>query len=172
MGGLHLSIALLQEYLVACHLTDTDYPDLGAADLARQDPLRWREVALLAGAKAGRGAPLLFGRSLMRCVIVNRIWTRRPYLIFGARLWPAKPWREQSTNQIGERYRFIVERVARWLVAILTQNLLPAMERVLAGDLLSRLGGLAARWMFGQNGLPDIRWRDGAGWPIFTRKWT
>ncbi len=45
-----------QEYLAACFLTRKEYPHY-IAKLAKETPDRWREVALLAGAKSSSGGP-------------------------------------------------------------------------------------------------------------------
>jgi formylglycine-generating enzyme required for sulfatase activity len=142
-----------QEYLAACHLTDDDFPDK-LADLARQDPNRWREVALLAGAKAVRGS-------------ASFVW------VLAEALCPADPVRSDDLSRWGEpteagstnkadawgahlagqflaetadlsslkpQHQAKVERVQRWLVHLLGQRLLPATERALAGVSLAQLG--------------------------------
>ena len=127
-----------QEYLAACYLTDETYPD-NVAQLARQDPNRWREVALLAGAKAGRGS-------------VSTIWSLVEALCYeepnqeaedcwgahlaGQLLWETLPDRED----IRPRHQAKVERVRRWLVHLLSSSQLPAVERVAAGGHLAQLG--------------------------------
>lgn len=161
-----------QEYLAACHLTDHDYPDL-VAQLARQEPNRWREVALLAGAKAARGT-------------VSAIWQLAEALCYrgldDARCDPTDPWGallagqalvETATLQaLSERHQAKLERIQHWLVQILARGDLPAVERAEAGRVLAHLGdprpgvGLRSRSPLplgeglGERALPDILWRD------------
>lgn len=127
-----------QEYLAACHLTDEEYPDL-VAELARQDPDRWREVALLAGAKAATGS-------------ADNIWQLAEALCAGDELSDDLPalWGAQlagealaetaNLRQVSRRHQPKLERVRRWLVYLLRQPALPALERARAGISLGVLG--------------------------------
>ncbi len=128
-----------QEYLAACHLTDDDFPDK-LAKLAQRDPNRWREVALLAAAKSGRGSSL-------------NIWT------LAETLCPAAPdaqadaashWGALLAGRvlaecadlahIAPRDTPKLERVRNWQCTILTGTCLPGTERALAGRTLATLG--------------------------------
>ncbi|MCG3209827.1 MAG: Hercynine oxygenase [Anaerolineae bacterium] len=146
-----------QEYLAACHLTDTDYPDR-VGQLARNDPNRWREVALLAGAKAARGtsaavwqlADALCYRDPGPATTLDDHW--------GALLAGQALIETANLGQIAERNQPKLERVRRWLVAIVEGDDLPATERVLAGRILAHLGDDRPGVGLLPNGLPDISW--------------
>jgi formylglycine-generating enzyme required for sulfatase activity/energy-coupling factor transporter ATP-binding protein EcfA2 len=129
-----------QEYLAACYLTDIDYPDL-VAELTRQDPNRWREVTLLAGAKAARGTSSALWQ------LVDALCFREPedpaFTVadeWGAHLAGQTLIEAANLNQISPRHRPKVERVARSLTHVLTGRTLPPTERAQAGRTLARLG--------------------------------
>jgi formylglycine-generating enzyme required for sulfatase activity len=130
-----------QEYLAACYLTDVGFPDDLAARL-HAEPNRWREVTLLAGAKAVRGT-------------AAAAWTLAEALCFEAP--PAQPMPEhapywaallaaqvlvenKSLGQVAERNRPKVERIRTWLVRTLQYNALPAVDRAQAGNALADVG--------------------------------
>jgi formylglycine-generating enzyme required for sulfatase activity len=130
-----------QEYLAACYLTDVGFPDDLAA-LLRAEPNRWREVTLLAGAKAVRGT-------------AAAAWTLAEALCFeppptqplpeNAGYWAALLAAQvlienKSLGQVAERNRHKVERIRTWLVRTLQHNALPAVDRVPAGDALADVG--------------------------------
>ena len=128
-----------QEYLAACYLTDHDYPEK-VAELACNDFNRWREVTLLAGAKAARGT-------------ASAIWSLVDALCFsdpspdspekrqwGAYLAAQALVESASQNSVSERNQAKKKRVMDWLVHILGSDVLPPIERASAGDTLARLG--------------------------------
>ncbi|MEA3309412.1 MAG: SUMF1/EgtB/PvdO family nonheme iron enzyme, partial [Chloroflexota bacterium] len=148
-----------QEYLAACHLTDCDYPEQ-VAELARSDPNRWREVTLLAGAKAARGT-------------ASAVWSLVDALCYrplgeGAEQSVAEAWgallagqalvESANLTQVSERNQAKVKRVRAHLVRVLREGTLPAVERVAAGRALAKLGdprpGVGVR----EDGLPDMVW--------------
>ena len=134
-----------QEYLAACYLTDHDYPEK-IAELACQDFNRWREAALLAGAKAGRGTASAVWSLVDALCYENAapIACRDERPLWGAHLAAQALLESGGLENVSERNRPKVERVRGWLAYILQNSAmppaLPASERCLAGNSLAGLG--------------------------------
>ncbi len=128
-----------QEYLAACYLTDHEYPEQIAA-LACADFNRWREVALLAGAKAARGTASAIW-SLVDALCYEEV---RPDCaderLWGVHLAGQALAEGLDSGAVSERNRPKLERVQNGLVQVLQTGRLPALERARAGDTLAALG--------------------------------
>ena len=148
-----------QEYLAACHLSASQKYPSNLADLVRESPLRWREVALLAAGKTSDFTVLFVG-------LVNKLCFKDasqsvPDADVYAALFAAQAVTEAHKLHINE-LRDQIPRLRQWLIAILTERQpkdapLSAIERAQAGDLLAAFSddrkgvGLKDR-------LPDIDW--------------
>ena len=129
-----------QEYLAACYLTDHGYPER-VAELACADPDRWREVTLLAGAKAARGGAFALW-SLVECLCSKEPEESKDlkFNSWGAHLAAQVVVESAILEGISDANRRKVDRVKRWLVHILAKSSLLALEHARAGDHLSILG--------------------------------
>jgi formylglycine-generating enzyme required for sulfatase activity len=129
-----------QEYLAACYLTDHGYPER-VTELVWADLDRWREVALLAGAKAARGGAFALW-ALVECLCpketdesVDLVPDSRGGLLAGQALVE-----NAELDRMSEIHHKKVKRVKRWLVHILEQATLSIPERARAGNALAELG--------------------------------
>jgi len=148
-----------QEYLTACHLADDDYPNK-VAELAKAEPNRWREVALLAGAKSGSGS------SFALWALVEELCPQEYQP--GAKQAEADAWgallagqliaENVNVQQVSARDQSKLKRVVGHLVGILEQGRLPAVERAAAGVALAHLGDPRPGVGLRADGLPDIVW--------------
>ena len=129
-----------QEYLAACHLTDDDFPDK-LAKLACADANRWREVALLAGAKAARGSALN-GWALAETLCPAPVSARASTIDaqWGALLAGRVLVECTDLTNIPQRNVEKHARIRDWQLALVRSDALPATERALAGRSLATLG--------------------------------
>jgi len=151
-----------QEYLAACHLASTDFPYL-LADRLREDDGRWREASLLAAARAVTGSPApiwnLVAGFCPRDVPVgpDRVLPRTAD--WYAALRAAEALIETELHrEVPERQAALLERLRKWLIALIEQGVLPAAERVAAGDTLGRLGDPRPGVGLTAAGDPSIVW--------------
>jgi formylglycine-generating enzyme required for sulfatase activity len=130
-----------QEYLAACHLTGGGFDEERIAQLAREDPNRWREVVQLAAAKAARGAAASVWHLVgALCFRDSDDPDAGPADAWGAHLAAQVLVESADLSQVGESHSRRLERVRAWLVRLLRGGELPAPERALAGDNLARIG--------------------------------
>lgn len=131
-----------QEYLAACHLTGGSFPD-EVAELGRKEPGRWREVVLLAGAKAARGA-------------VSSVWSLAETLCPQEPLAPPRSGEDEwgallagqavvesaDLARVGKAHEPKLARLRQWMIALMRAEHFPAIERAVAGKALAMLGDL------------------------------
>jgi len=128
-----------QEYLAACHLTGQTFPD-ELADLLRAEPNRWREVTLLAGAKAARGADAV-AWTLAEALCFNDLSAGiKDSDLWGALLAAQVLIENNSLLHIAERHQPKVERIRRWLAHLVAQGELSPVDRAQAGEALAVIG--------------------------------
>jgi predicted NACHT family NTPase len=128
-----------QEYLAACYLTDHDYPEK-VAELACADFNRWREVALLAGAKAARGTASAIWSLVDALCYADPTPNAPESQQWGAHLAGQALVESGSLNNTSERNLPKRQRVQKWLLDVLDTGRLPAIERARAGNTLAALG--------------------------------
>jgi formylglycine-generating enzyme required for sulfatase activity len=135
-----------QEYLAACHLTGGGFPE-ELAELGRNEPGRWREVVLLAGAKAARGAVSSVWSLAETLCDLGRDVEREPGSPgtsredeWGALLAGQVVAESADLTRVGRANEPKLERLKKWLLYLMRLEQFPALERVAAGKALAVLG--------------------------------
>jgi formylglycine-generating enzyme required for sulfatase activity len=147
-----------QEYLAARYLTEANWPET-MATLVRAVPERWREVALLAAAKAARGASYAVWGLVEALAPELPPEDPEPRAGWAAFIGAAALVENNLHASVPRQHREKVARLQCWLVAVLERALLPPVERAAAGNALAKLGDpRPGVGVDPETGLPDIIW--------------
>ena len=126
-----------QEYLAACYLTGEDFPEKIVA-LFQTEPNRWREVTLLAGARAIRGSIAMIWS------LVNELCDSSPNdkNISLKQLWSAHIAAQAlvetiDVKNVTQKKQKIVDIIIQWLKQIIKAQEFPPTERAMAGNNLA-----------------------------------
>ncbi len=130
-----------QEYLAACRLTRGSAYPKEIAGLARADPDRWREVLLLAAAKAAAGAGSTLW-SLAESLCYREPESAKATLedAWGAHLAGLALREAGALGEIEEPQEARWNLLRRWHVHLLGDERFSAVERAAAGTTLAELG--------------------------------
>jgi formylglycine-generating enzyme required for sulfatase activity len=148
-----------QEYLAACYLTDHGFPD-DLTQLVLADGQRWREAALLAGAKAASGT-ISAAWNLAEALCCRQVSARPEGGVYLAALLAAQTLIENGAlAAVSDRNRPKSECIHGWLRAIAERGALSPVDRAAAGDALAVMGDDRPGVGLTPDGLPDIAWCD------------
>ena len=156
-----------QEYLAACHLADDDFP-YKLAEHVRDDDERWREVALLAAAKAvGGSAGAIW--NVIDAFCPDELQTRSAYSRsrFYLALRAAQALIEtEQYREVPVRQENLSRRLKAWIETLCrSSDAFPPPDRAAAGRALAVLGdprpGVGTR--ADAENVPDILWREVPG---------
>jgi len=128
-----------QEYLAACHLTGEGFPN-DIVNLLENEPNRWREAALLAGAKASRGSVENVWSLAEELCMDDPPNTLDIKLIWRAHIAAQVIVETVNLEQISLAKQKKIDRIIKWLCRIIQENSFPASERAIAGNHLAILG--------------------------------
>ncbi len=129
-----------QEYLAARHLTADDFPAKLVA-LARQAPERWREVLLLAGAKAAGGTPASVWQLAAELSPLDPAdEAAEPADHWGALLAGQLLAESASLERVSVAQEKQLAGLRTHLLSVMRGTALPTVERALAGRSLAKLG--------------------------------
>lgn len=125
---------LIQNFLLAYHLLENDYP-ANLVALFLSDPQRWQDVLLLAAERIIRKEP-------------KRVWELIEMLYMKGSNTKAGSWAGYVASKILIKVDYshkedglkVLPQVQRSLVRVLENNSLPAKERACAGVILDKLG--------------------------------